>query len=134
MEKFKEVAHLYLGCEAIRVDHNLKVIWDMESILFFERGEYKLLLRPLSDMQEDEQIVVGLISRGIELSEATYTDKIFAKEFAFSWAVRKGSRPVMSVADCVKLTTYLLKQGFDLFGLIESGEAIDKTKNTNHAN
>lgn len=27
-----------------------------------------------------------------------------------------------------ELTAHLLKQGFDLFGLIESGNAIDKTK------
>ena len=150
MTKFKDVAHLYLGGECIYEKEKFIIegIRDTDYFpctqntyltkektpesdrRFVNVNNIKPILRPLSDMQEDEQIVVGLISRGIELSEATYSDKIFAKEFAVSWAIRKGSRPVMSVADCVKLTTYLLKQGFDLFGLIENGIAIDKTKIT----
>ena len=130
--KFKDVAHLYLPFQTeswfdgIRLERTV----DSISLTGMLDSKAKPILRPLLDMQEDEQIVVGLISRGIELSEATYSDKIFAKEFAVSWAIRKGSRPVMSVDDCVKLTTYLLKQGFDLFGLIENGIAIDKTKIT----
>jgi hypothetical protein len=71
--------------------------------------EFKLILRPLSDMTEDESKKLGL--HGIwedikDISTGIWDDTLFYPE------------------DFIKL----LKEGFDLFGLIESGLAIDATK------
>ena len=75
-----------------------------------------LLLRPLSDLTEDE---------GFELSD---TMGFFTPD-NFITAIKSGSKYVMDFRLSFELTQYLLKQGFDLFNLIPEGLAIDKTKN-----
>jgi len=68
----------------------------------------KLRLRPLSDMTEEESDIV--LSYDDDNNE--FPDSITNAAAAFH---------------------YLLKQGFDLFGLIPDGLAIDKTKINNDA-
>lgn len=112
MTKFKDVAHLYLGCEC-RVEafggifieqmrgikHGQPLIGG-KAIDLYAYKNFKPLLRPLSDMTDEEA----------EFAYHAYHDEK---------TLHLG---------CVKKTVYLLSRGFDLFGLIESGEAIDKTK------
>jgi hypothetical protein len=68
--------------------------------------EYKLLLRPLPDMTEEEKTELYYLDDHAlhELGDGTG----YALPYVFTWCLSKG---------------------FDLFGLIESGLAIDKTKN-----
>ena len=83
--------------------------------IWWKSKDCKLLLRPLSDMTEDE---------GFALSDIMG----FFTPDNFISAIKSGSKYVMDFRLSFELTQYLLKQGFDLFGLIESGLAIDKTK------
>lgn len=76
----------------------------------------KPFLRPLSSMTEEE---------------AAYIDD----EFSFghvmsnlSNSLKEGSLYQMRVSETFEITRYLLSKGFDLFGLIEAGLAIDSTK------
>lgn len=117
--EFKDVAHLYLGCklkcsqvfypESNSKDKDGNLI--LSPSLFADFGEktfsigyFKPILRPLSDMKEDE--------------EDAWTDLYVSSQ---DNRIKAANR-----------TLFLLQQGFDLFGLIESGQAIDATKLPNH--
>lgn len=111
MTTFKEVAHLYLPFETeswfdgIRLERTV----DSSSLSGMLDSKAKPILRPLSDLREDEKYFIN------ELEQ------------------KNTSYPTMAVALAPHFV-YMLKQGFDLFQLIENGIAIDKTKITNHAN
>lgn len=117
--EFKEVAHLYLGCE---VKENsglertlfLKKVTNGNPSNIVEVGvalvswnmyftEIKPILRPLSDMTEVERTMFD----GMHLS---YSET--------KW-------PFIGIEP--QQFTWLLKQDFDLFNLIESGQAIDRS-------
>lgn len=132
-KEIKDYLHLYLGCwvlikppqdEDRRVgqfigfsdEHKLSARIKFRSntpegrvnLLFF-----KPILRPLSDMTEEEhQEWMNL--RG-------WVHENFNGKEGVENGIHCGFGDGFSAA-------YLLKQGFDLFGLIESGLAIDKTK------
>ena len=110
-------AALYLGQEIqfTNVYYNHKDTQDIEMLTAAvlvdisrqHKVDAKLLLRPLSDITEEELQALGYRSKGDfeGLYLAANGEFIFTtKEFA-----------------------YLLSRGFDLFGFIESGKAIDKT-------
>ena len=113
MEKnFKDYAHLYLGCDLTDPTHTIKAklhnvnsetgaYWESEvTVGRLEGSTLKPILRPLSDITKEE----------IEQCSYFFTNT---------------SRSILE--DGAQRTFYLLKQGFDLFNLIESGIAIDKT-------
>lgn len=114
--KFKDVAHLYLGCK-IKTEEGEGTLNGLyndgnEPIVSFNLvhahlnfDEVKPILRPLSDMTELEHHIVN----GIKPETNDYT--------------RDAAR-----------TTFLLSRGFDLFGLIESGEAISEVNATQEEN
>lgn len=129
-KQLKDYLHLYLGCECritgySELRHILMVNetglsvctgTDINGVhIWWKSKDCKLLLRPLSDMTEDE---------GFALSDIMG----FFTPDNFISAIKSGSKYVMDFRLSFELTQYLLKQGFDLFGLIESGLAIDKTK------
>ena len=117
--KILDYAHLYIGCE-VEVDQTAyngsKHIWTLVGVeikpdcvfyIVLRDGNYqsfhntpiKFILRPLSDMTDDERSVyleLNTTRENKEQCEANYT-------------------------------VYLLSKSFDLFSLIQSGEAIDKT-------
>lgn len=113
MPDIKDYLHLYLGSETnygelLAVDYYNNVV----GVLVDGKPEagdlkqIKLILRPLSDMTDDEMfnnvepMTYGLKSlRGIELH-----------------------------LQAAELTRYLLSKHFDIFGLIDAGLAIDKSK------
>ena len=71
-----------------------------------EKSNWRLGLRPLSDMTDEEKVEMkSLMGR--------QTDSV---------------HPVYILVHSPYSFQYLLKQGFDLFGLIEAGLAVDKTK------
>lgn len=113
-KNIKDYLHLYLGCECLlhlelgTMSEKLTGVTeneDGETICYFlnsnksfrKSDTVKLLLRPLSDMTEEEKKEYG---KGKSFINVQY----------------------LSPADFM----YLLLRHFDVFGLIESGLAIDK--------
>lgn len=116
--ELKDVLHLYLGCEGmIEKDYSqllgISTNEDLINVVtksgddWINTIHFKPLLRPLSDMTEEELLFLKW-HPGDELKHPVSQQNnrsLYMNEFL-----------------------YLLKQGFDLFGLIESSHAIDKTK------
>lgn len=144
MEKqLKDYLHLYLGCE-MEVKH--KQIAILSGVSYDERGKYfihlndkengyyilfiqeaKPILRPLSDMSEEEKILVYLWEypnyKSGELIKNDSDEDFFVVKNENGMKVYINQHHFSA-----ETTRKLLKAGFDLFGLIESGIALDKTK------
>lgn len=152
MKEIKDYLHLYLGCRVIVEDKLMGTLEGVSTpnagcsgdnpLIFFDDGEVstgdfeietvKPILRPLSDMKKEETLAAFHMS----YQDAKYQFDEFQKvdNNDFGWRARNQNgmecfMPANSFKPDVLL--YLLKQGFDLFGLIESGLAIDKTKTQN---
>jgi hypothetical protein len=133
--ELKDVLHFYLGCEAIMStddwhvpegDQLVRITGIMDNGQYiayarkgsfgnYESKNFKPLLRPLSSMTEEEKKEVLRISdkySGKNLIPI-YVNHIL--NFFFHSA-----NP--------EIIRYLFLRRFDLFGLIESGAAIDKTQ------
>lgn len=129
MKKFKDVAHLYLGCVVedencpkgkVAVLDSVDTNGDCYVNYYDTNGNcntdavlgsvelFKPILRPLSDMTDDECKHEGMI-----------LNKLWQNYDKFS---NRGSKD--TVAEQIE---YLLSRHFDLFGLIEAGESIDAT-------
>lgn len=147
MEKnIKDYLHLYLGCECILHDsfsrfdgcHKLTgVSYDdtkKDWWAYFENSEighspcnYVIpLLRPLSDITEEEMREVVLINYAVQntLQSVAYND--YGIDFKTSGFA--GDKYIDFNRTNAETITYLFSKDFDLLGLIESGLAIDKTK------
>lgn len=107
-----QIAAMYLGCEvetAAGYGNIYSVSADFARVNFGWQkpmeylgfDEIKLVLRPLSDMTEEENTHVQAI-----------VDRMGA---------------VHDAANMAEITAYLTSKHFDLFGLIESGLAVEKT-------
>lgn len=116
MKQLKEYLHLYLGCEIMNgIDDKIRVLKssNLDTYIYTKVGNPKILLRPLSDMTEEEKEQIGFSAFEI-LRKNEFGDKVLpARNISAMWAAKQ--------------TAYLLSRHFDLFGLIESGLAIDKT-------
>jgi hypothetical protein len=108
MKEIKDYLHLYLGCEMLTVDGRI-VTLNLTNLGFALKGIIgselsKPILRPLSDMTEEEKIELKL-----NMVQATTLNH--APEIMWTFEQMR----------------ILLSKCFDLFGLIEAGLAIDKT-------
>lgn len=113
MTQLKDVLHLYLGCEVKNLANETFILTPslIEAILGLNLS-FKPILRPLSDMSDNERDkYVHLHSYPKKNSEQSFSNQLTVVD-----------------AEC---TAYLLSKHFDLFGLIESGQAIDKTTLSN---
>jgi hypothetical protein len=116
MTKFSEVAHLYFYTQCLlkRFDSPNYYQDEYGKLFQIHNGtsieSIKPILRPLSDITADESDCLW--------HEAEY---LYFESTPNGTLYRKHELSP-------KTFTYLLKQGFDIFGLIENGEAIDKTK------
>lgn len=109
-KKIEDYLHLHIGCEVLcSWDNKIRKLTfkSAESYIYTKVGHVQLLLRPLSDIKEEECNKLDWYYKW-----STSGEKIKHKVENF--------RPEEFIE--------LLKMGFDLFGLIESGLAIDKTK------
>lgn len=102
--EFKDVAHLYKGCICTRLDEDGKTVvfrLTIYNLNYHKQSldELKPILRLLKSLTDEE------------IAECREASKVNGHG---------------CVKDALR-TAYLLKQGFDLFNLIESGQAIDKT-------
>lgn len=118
----KNVFHLYLGGEVMFVGADRVFIKNGDvrrfNIIDLNRmwndlSDYKLVLRRLTDMNEKE------LSIASNLSGTT--------SFALG-KLKEGESAIFKEAEHI---TYLLKQGFDLFGFIDRGLAVDKKELNN---
>jgi hypothetical protein len=117
-ENFNRILPMCLGCEADAVTRDgveVYLQWMTISDLYaLEKGNFKSItprLRPLWDMSDGEVIGAYTFEFGKTPKEAG-CDIQTAKEY-------------FELPDCWTIEThhYLLQQGFDLFGLVESGYA-----------
>ena len=142
--ELKDVIHLYLGCE-VQYEYDTRSeiaakkkelrcgqlvgIWDNDVFIQMKWGTTRtqntrctLILRPLSDITEEEKL---------ECVEVVY-------EHSVKWSEKESRmhqfeqliKPKNDNFFHKKLFIHLLKQGFDLFGLIESNQAINSTSLT----
>jgi hypothetical protein len=119
MKEIKDYLHLYLGCKIVFNDdmvwilsgvHRFYAILDGGAFGVIKVTDYstiKPILRPLSNMTEDEIMEWRLINAGSQMPT------------------------IQQSAEEVK---HLLSKHFDLFGLIEAGLAIDATSTAKDTN
>lgn len=149
-----KLAALYLGAEVstedgigllqeVRMPNEVAVILKSKRLLMGV-DEIKLLLRPLSDMTEEEAIETFKLKW---LNPHSNHEWVFIKmkmeESVFmnpGWSVEAKYRQNKNSKENTMLGTlsmnnfeplcfqYLLSKSFDLFGLIDSGTALDITK------
>lgn len=121
----KDYLHFYIGCEVVSVyptnPQSPQILngkfYDQIMNCKYEHFVYhskwiKPLLRPLSSINDEE---IDEVWYGEE------TQNVLVMEYKRNSNTRK-------VALCSERTRYLLSKGFDLFGLIDSSLALDKTK------
>lgn len=122
--EFKDVAHLYLGCKMKRVDHfsNTEKIQTLHSVdinnqyfvsdgfshWFPVQNSFKPILRKWADRTADEVWHIANLKLLVEKLPMQSTEMIIPRFDS-------------------ELMAYLLYRHFDLFDLIESGQAIDAT-------
>ena len=122
--KAKEVLHYYIGqrgslmvenYEAGKCELTGEVLHQVLSS--DDKVSFILRLRPLSNITEKEENEIEGEFGSYGLGENYLTN-----------ALRSGTKYVKDIQIMPELFHYLLSHGFDLFGLIESGEAIKKEK------
>ena len=135
----KDYLHLYLGCEFETPKGSMKLCqWKAVGQVqahreidftfhWFDASEVKPILRPLSDMTDEEKIGLTSIfgwyhNFSDDVGRCDQIESLFANNGFWNKVTN------ISGATWAKVTTILLKQGFDIFGLIEEELAIDKTK------
>lgn len=141
--------HLYLGCICIEKSTGNQATFNIDrlnkSLLYPE--DYTLILRPLSDMIQEEAIELCSIHNPnpfdgdrlkhwvkSEVSEMEFLT-VSNKKNAYSFQIDCTNGDVSVYKDdelhttdgTAKMTAYLLSQHFDLFNLIPQGIAIDAT-------
>ena len=124
MKELKGYLHLYLGCEALiegytNREHPFNYRGIINYQLLLESGQHyssvkaiKPILRPLSDMTEEEARECGNLV--YDFSGEPVFDKWGWKDFACLLASEQ--------------FLFLISKHFDLFGLIESGLAVNAAK------
>lgn len=156
MTNIKEIIHLYLGCEVeishpdaafTRDTLDADLLSRLESDLAPVSSYYKLRLRRLDSMDEAEAIKLCSLyspeafgdyrfSKWVAVKdEANFCYNVTNKNSDMSFSVdlekmhikvyEGGNDAYPGIENHTYLTEYL-KMGFDVFGLIPSGQAIDK--------
>jgi hypothetical protein len=119
-KELKDYLHYHIGCHGISVSNpklDLTITptfyADLMLLKYDQINDLKLVLRPFDDMTEEEYSDFQNISFSEDTKRWEYDEK--AK---------------MSIGEPTEFNrfAFLLSKHFDLFGLIEAGLAIDKTK------
>ena len=87
---------------------------------------FKMFLRPLSDMTEEEMKEIVLIN--YNMRNTLQTANLIGYKIQFIGSGFKSEGEIDLLNCNAETFKYLLSKSFDLFNLIESGLAIDKTK------
>ncbi|MDB5200559.1 MAG: hypothetical protein JWO92_2522 [Chitinophagaceae bacterium] len=137
--EIKDYLHLYLGCDVLLCKNlegnnvieqlNGRMLWeDME--MFEGEYSYKPILRKLSDMTEEEDNQFTSLAAKCDY-EVLFGYNNKKKLIGITWEELGATGLFFNTAagvDFLEIFRWLLSKNFDLFGLIESGLAIDKTK------
>ncbi len=127
MKTFKEVAHLYLGAE-IRMFNAVTEKWSSYrtmscgdlSLILNHDAKVEVTLKDLTEITEQEAYELA------KIFDPLVTDKHFEEIGAIEYL--KGGRYINSIWSISTAPSsafaYLLSKRFDLFGLLESGEAV----------
>lgn len=91
----------------------------------------KLPLHPLSDMTEEEGLKCWEIMNTGFGKEKYRTELTISDKSKFGKSGTTSSAYIACIPNTYEQSRYLLSKGFDLFGLIESGLAIDSTLKIN---
>lgn len=149
MKGIKDYIHLYIGCKAVSdsgiegriVEYNLEYslckIEISNSTIGKPISEIKPLLRPLSDMTEEEGYEIYFQYFGSKTAEDWSGDT--GSAYFRPKKVQPGKYHGLRIVDgidyssgdfgtVIKILPFLLSKRFDLFGLINAGLAIDATK------
>jgi hypothetical protein len=139
--QLKDVAQLYVGCDckhvglltdifqmtAVQSDSDQVVIRNHKDR---RRGQHtsvsniKPILRPLSDMTEEEKHEFKELCN----LEKEDLDCLTYKPSPLDGNITLGTAHLTNILQWAQGVNYLLKQKFDLFGLIDSNQALEKTK------
>ena len=145
----KDYLHLYLGCDtlptyatetrrliSVNVDNGNSLLEDKQfNSCTYAINEFKLLLRPLSDMSEEELKEVKHIM--LEYQNLRFKcdekDRIkYTNVFIYDIIDEDGyhhSTMISSPENLpAKVVPWMCRHGFDIFDLCRAGLAIDKTK------
>lgn len=140
--KFKDVAHLYLGCDMYtKFDDGSSgkqelTTYELSGIINNWKGirirpiEIKPILRPLSDITDEEFSVYYNMLEKCDYEAYIEISDSGEKKIGCEWPAGVSGVYINSQVgkDLMNTFLYLQSRSFDLFGLIESGEALDKTK------
>ena len=145
--ELKDVLHLYYSAQdyyTVKTPNGVEVLWNGHKYPVFHCfngllegliSECKLILRPLSDMTEDEhrQLYCLLFKEDSDYRPVIMNGEISQKDrvgFKITY-LPPASNPLDKGYEWVKYYklfpaqfVWALQKGFDLFGLIESGQAI----------
>ena len=142
--EFKDVAHLYLGVEVVNTigKHMGKIVsvsidgtatinpLDEFKPRVIILNSLKPILRPLSDITNDEFYELSEILEQCDYGAVFQEYNDGKTGVGYMW--QEGMAGLILNSDAgqyfVKIFPFLLSRSFDLFGLIESGEAINKAK------
>ncbi len=121
MKNIKDYLHLYLGCQVLCPKqigwiHSQKTA-TLTLYFWYHNNDKKLtpILRPLSDIKEDERMEI------MDILGLVYSEYIIL-------ALKDKTIYKIDLKNSFELTRFLLLKGFDLFGLIDDGLALDATK------
>ena len=121
MKNLRDYLHLYIG--SARVEYDSSYMRDLTpseyGIARHVADNVKLVLRPLSDMTKEEAVYIKRILRD---NHGIDTIKTVLKN---GWHL---GHIGANASQMFQITQYLLSKGFDLFGLIEDGLAIDASE------
>lgn len=130
-KKLEDYLHLYLGCPM-----DIGGYLTLERIMGIKQGigmvDMKMVLRPLSDMTEEEKtallkINLSIITHRIEFGENYISQNAFGFKGAAEHCAFKSYVFEFNKMDS-KEFHFLLSKHFDLFSLIPEGLAIDASK------
>jgi len=136
MEKnIKYYLNFYFGCECEISDLTKRMVLEGWEEGRTKIGGYLLdcmndctikpILRKLCSMTEEERLELdGIYARAVIIDDYPFKTKLSNGDWEISKSTR--SRLFMDSIVSANMTQHLLSKGFDLFGLIESGLAIDK--------
>ncbi len=148
--ELKDALRLYIGCECtikpFEIEYKAKFLGLIYPFVYVQTGgdkaptKYRIdkvgfipILRPLSDINDDERRLFASIAYkpGSVYHKICLTSDVIYKDRVGFILKSKSGEPdeQWQYLKCWQYQTiWLLQQNFDLFGLIESGQAVDKTK------
>ena len=140
-KQISDYLHLYLGCdlkikafnEAYYLNGSIQKLTPETLAEIYDGNDHKPILRPLSDMTEEEaRVILPDMPTENKLIEWGYYNEYSEGNVFYQYLKKAEDERLTSILeDSLGVPEHwlsLLSKGFDLFGLRDAGLAIDKTK------